>query len=344
MGAFLLVAFQARPARAGTICFCHATGSISNPFNTICTSNAGQQNGHTSHGDPDFGCGCGDNVCDPSDGETCGTCPQDCGACPACGDGNADEGEECGDPGTSPGTCTAPETCEGCRCVPPPPVCGNNDQELGEECDGTDNAACGNLGCTDQCECKRCGNGTVDSGEQCDNPNDPCCNADCTFNTGNECDDGQFCTENDACNGGACNGSPKTCDDGVQCTVDSCNETSDQCENPTSSCECRTDADCGDGNACTDEYCDTGTFTCVRADNSNPCDDGLFCNGKDTCGSGTCSVHAGDPCAAGGECADSCNEEKDSCNDPAGTVCKDDGNVCTDNECNGSGECVPTNN
>jgi hypothetical protein len=44
------------------------------------------------------------------------------------------------------------------------------------------------------------------------------------------CDDGLFCTVNDACDGaGACVALPNTCTDGVVCTVDSCSETMKLC-------------------------------------------------------------------------------------------------------------------
>ncbi|RLB53646.1 MAG: hypothetical protein DRI34_13115, partial [Deltaproteobacteria bacterium] len=79
-------------------------------------------------------------------------------------------------------------------------------------------------------------------------------------------------------------------------------------------------------------------------ENTAPCDDGLFCNGADTCSGGSCSLHDGDPCAGGPECADSCNETTDSCLLPAGTACSDDGNICTDDVCDGAGNCSHLNN
>jgi hypothetical protein len=46
------------------------------------------------------------------------------------------------------------------------------------------------------------------------------------------CNDGNFCSEMDQCNGaGACLGMAKDCDDGATCTVDTCNEGLDKCEN-----------------------------------------------------------------------------------------------------------------
>ena len=70
------------------------------------------------------------------------------------------------------------------------------------------------------------------------------------------------------------------------------------------------------------------------------CDDRLFCNGADSCGGGTCSVHAGDPCAGGSDCTDACSEARRDCFDAAGTSCTDDGNPCTGDVCSGAGTCV----
>jgi len=103
--------------------------------------------------------------------------------------------------------------------------------------------------------------------------------------------------------------------------------------------------DCSDGNGCTTDACDPGGASpdangCTHTNNSLGCDDGLFCNGMDTCGGGSCSVHAGDPCTAGTECNDACNETADDCFDLSGTPCTADASACTDDECDGAGACV----
>src|SRR6185369_4968057 len=94
-----------------------------------------------------------------------------------------------------------------------------------------------------------------------------------------------------------------------------------------------------DGNVCTDDRCN-GAGACVHAANTAPCDDQLFCNGSDTCSGGTCSVHAGNPCLAGGECNHTCSENPRTCAAPAGTTCSADANGCTDDICNGAGQCI----
>ncbi len=172
---------------------------------------------------------------------------------------------------------------------------------------------------------------------ECDDVNlctdDACVGGFCEYtNNTDSCDDGLFCNGADTCSGGNCSvhaGDP--CVGGSEC-ADSCNESADNCYDPAGTV-C-TD----DGNVCTDNECDGGG-SCVAYDNTDSCDDGLFCNGADTCSGGTCSVHAGDPCVGGSECADNCNEAADNCFDPAGTPCTDDGNVCTDDECDGAGTC-----
>jgi hypothetical protein len=121
------------------------------------------------------------------------------------------------------------------------------------------------------------------------------------------------------------------CDDGNNDDGDCCSAT---CTAEPSGQACP-----DDGNACTDDVCN-GMGACSHPTNSDPCDDGLFCNGTDTCAAGACSVHAGDPCAGGGDCSNSCNESADNCFDASGTSCTDDGNECTANECDGAGACV----
>ena len=181
--------------------------------------------------------------------------------------------------------------------------------------------------------CAPCGDGIVNPGEQCDDGNttdgDGCsgtCTAEtcyvcvgspsvCTLTDGTPCDDGLFCNGADTCQGGVC-----------------VNHAGDPCPGPD-----------GDGNCA--ESCDETTDSCTAPDpNGSACNDGLFCNGADQCDGGACTVHTGDPCAGGPECAHTCNEAADNCSDPGTTACTSDGNVCTDDHCNGAGVCIHTNN
>jgi concanavalin A-like lectin/glucanase superfamily protein len=87
-----------------------------------------------------------------------------------------------------------------------------------------------------------------------------------------------------------------------------------------------------------------GKCSCPFQSDGDPCTDGIFCNGPDMCSGGACTIHAGDPCIGGPECAHTCNEAGGNCFDPVTTGCTSDGNVCTDDHCNGSGACVHTDN
>jgi hypothetical protein len=61
------------------------------------------------------------------------------------------------------------------------PICGNNDQEAGEECDGTDDATCPGT-CQSNCSC--CGDLIIQpaAGEYCDGTNDAACPGNCQSN------------------------------------------------------------------------------------------------------------------------------------------------------------------
>lgn len=93
--------------------------------------------------------------------------------------------------------------------------------------------------------------------------------------------------------------------------------------------------ECDDGNNLSGDCCSP---TCTIDSNGTPCSDGVFCNGSDSCSSGVCSVHAGNPCPGpdgDGNCSESCDEGNASCTaaDPDETIC-DDGDSCTtDDHC-----------
>jgi hypothetical protein len=92
---------------------------------------------------------CGDGTC--NFGETCSTCPGDCGVCPpVCGDG----------------ACNGTETCSTCPgdCGVCPPVCGDG------VCNGTETC----ITCPGDCACPSCGDGTCNGTESCNS-----CPGDC---------------------------------------------------------------------------------------------------------------------------------------------------------------------
>jgi hypothetical protein len=76
-----------------------------------------------------------------------------------CGDGNADAGEQCGEPGLSPcaDSCT---TCQQCTCIPLPQSCGDGNVCGAETCESTADCGFGQI-CT-ACQCLTpgaCGSG-----------------------------------------------------------------------------------------------------------------------------------------------------------------------------------------
>ncbi len=89
---------------------------------------------------------CGDGECTSDMGETCAICPFDC--CPSCGNGVLQSGERCDTTqlngrtceffGYTGGTLACSNWCDFDfdGCTGPGPVCGNNEVEYGETCDG----------------------------------------------------------------------------------------------------------------------------------------------------------------------------------------------------------------
>ncbi len=285
--------------------------------------------------------GCGDGftagseACDDGNAVDTDACPSTC-TLPVCGDGFAETNVE----GCDDGNAVDGDGCD-TNCLET--ACGNDIVTSGEDCDTGANNGIGTCSAT----CTLCGNGTVSGSEECDDGNgvdiDGCTNrctvcGDSTVAAGETCDDGNL-TSNDGCDanctttrcGNGVVAGAETCDDGNRFGGDCC---SAGCgfDAPGASCA-------SDGNDCTADTCD-GAGTCGHAPTSGSCDDGIFCNGADTCSGGLCTQHAGDPCSAGSECADNCNEMADMCFEPSGTLCTDDGNSCTDDQCNGAGACA----
>lgn len=246
-----------------------------------------------------------------------------------------------------------------------------------------------------------CGNGVVDKGEECDDGNNltgDCCSPSCRFeapatactddNNGCTddvcnaaglcqhldnvlpCDDGLFCTVNDVCGAGQCNGVARDCSGAAdQCNDGICDEAKDRCTSPKPN-----GTACNDGNACTrtdkcragacvgsnpivcttadqcyDAVCDTSSGTCGNQPklNGTPCNDGDACTQSDTCVTGTCTGANPVVCNALDQChlPGTCDSTSGQCSQPLkvdGSTCND-GNACTQTDVCSAGGCVGAN-
>ncbi len=255
--------------------------------------------------------------------------------------------------------CTGEACSNGMTLFPDLPLDDPCDQDGGTVCDGAG-------------ACVECNNATQCSGaNQCEQD---VCNANAcgtqALGAGTGCNDGQFCTATDECNGmGSCVGFGSPCPgpDGDSNCSESCNEGTNSCDadDPAlSGCEdglfCTAGDTCdgagtcqGGGAACPgpdgdgdcSESCDEGADNCNADDPpGTTCTDGLFCTSVDQCNaSGTC-VGAGDPCPGAdgdGDCSEACNEFFNTCtsNDPNGSGC-DDGQFCTQTDTCSNGSCI----
>ncbi|HYC00491.1 MAG TPA: VWA domain-containing protein [Candidatus Limnocylindrales bacterium] len=201
-----------------------------------------------------------------------------------CGDGVAEDEEDCDDANTANGDCCS-STCEF--------------ETVGSSCTSDGNACT-----TDVCNATgTCLHNTI----TCAADGDPCtadtCDtaAGCNYPdaaNGTPCNDGQFCTATDGCVDGTCVGSGSPCGSTECQTV--CNEGNNTCADPQNT-PCTADSD-----VCTSEVCN-GSGACVSVFNTAPCDDGNECTGDDACLNGTCQGGAGDGCDDLDDCTiDSC--------------------------------------
>ncbi len=202
--------------------------------------------------------GCGSGTCEP--GESCSSCPADCGACPRCGDGACNGAETCADCPGDCGSCCGNGACdpsESCGSCPSDcgacPRCGDGD------CNGTENCT----SCPGDCgSC--CGDGTCDTGESCES-----CANDCGACT--RCGDG-VCDAIESCESceGDC-GTCGSCGDGI-CAI------GEGCESCTADCGlCNP---CGNGTCDEDESCGSCASDCGACiDDEEPADGGVADDG-----------------------------------------------------------------
>ncbi|GMV38815.1 MAG: hypothetical protein AMXMBFR64_05310 [Myxococcales bacterium] len=246
---------------------------------------------------------CGDGICSIG-GETCTTCPADCGSC--CGDGQCNKaagescvncGQDCGpcqctlgcDETTLPGCGTA--YCEDCVCAQSPYCCTVAwDLACGELC-GQCGMGCGGqsggLGCLENLK----GAGCADcSCEDCVCAHDPYC---CNNEWDSQCS--QACQV--VCQFG-CEGVAAACGDGVCSTGENCTNCYADCGECCGDGTCLGDESCGScpqdcGVCCGNGVCDAPTDNCQNC----PQDCGVCC------GNGVCDSALGEMC---GNCKQDC--------------------------------------
>jgi hypothetical protein len=274
-----------------------------------------------------------------------------------CGDGVLDAGEQCDDGNGVNGdccssTCTAEPNGQACNDLA---FCNGADTCSGGTCSAHAGSPCpgadGDGNCAESCS---------EIGDNCTAP-DP---------NGSLCTDGTFCDGPDTCSAGACSthaGNPCVGPDGDGNCSETCNEATDNCTAPdpdgtacndalfcngtdtcsAGACSVHSGSPCAgpDGDNNCSESCNETNDSCTAADpNGSACSDNVFCNGADTCSTGTCSGHAGNPCNGpdgDSDCSETCDESADDCaaNDPNGTAC-DDGIFCNGTDSCFAGACT----
>ena len=250
----------------------------------------------------------------------------------------------------------ADDVCNLYKCDPDTGECGPVPVEDGTLCDDEDP-------CSFASECEE-GICTGFDLDPCDDEN-PCTADGCEAGEGcfheaqdGDCDDGDFCTENDTCVEGFCAGAPVTCDDDNICTDDSCEpaagcvftENSMPCDDGSvcttvdicqgGSCTGTEQVVCEEENPCKAGKCDAETG-CYSVDLDASCDDADACTVDDICVAGECQPGVALECDDDNLCTD------DSCDPAAGCVFSpntepcEDGNACTDNDTCTDGKCLP---
>lgn len=179
-----------------------------------------------------------------------------------------------------------------------------------------------------------------DNGQYCDGAEvcDPL--LDCQPGTAPNCDDSVSCTV-DTCNEAtdACDHSPidAACSDGLYCNG------AETCD-PLDGCQAGTGPDCDDGIACTMDSCDESADDCAHTPTDAVCSDGDYCNGIETCDAlNGCEAGTPPTCDDGIGCTvDACDEVIDACTHLPDNGSCGDGAFCTGIEiCDPDAGCLP---
>ncbi len=263
-------------------------------------------------------CGGEPTDCGPVSGLcTLGVCDEDADACVAV---DAASGTSCddADPCTEGDLCDASGNCQGVAkdcseldtdCMLGVCNAGNCQGSVQEGISCEDDDVCTEMEqCNSAGECVWTWNSSAEecgcqSDGDCDNLSDGCNTGVCDVTlqeckkvplTGSlPCDDADPCTQDDACQGGACVGEPYSCDDGQPCTTDQCDgDGSCSAELLNGFClidgTCRSDSEPDPNNPC--QACLTTQSTSAwSAADGGACDDGDDCTNADSCSAGSCS-------------------------------------------------------
>jgi len=241
------------------------------------------------------------------------------------------------------GTCTGDRWCtvdglSDCdAAVPAEEVCNglddDCDEQWDEEVDCGDDNPCTNDYCDGEAGCANDPNwAPCDDGDAC-TENDACSDGTCAGAATLDCDDGNPCTD-DWCepdSGCVNDGNDDACDDGDPCTV------GDYCDD--GECTPGGSSPCEDGNECTDDSCDPLTG-CTYTANNHTCDDGNPCTTGDYCEAGACSAATEADCNDDNPCTDDGCDPDSGCYHEDNHIDCSDSNACTMNDVCEDGECV----
>ena len=237
--------------------------------------------------------------------------------------------------------CTEGDTCSGGDCTGIQVSCDDDNPCTGDLCDMESGCAFNPLPgvCDDGSNCTQgdtCMEGACVAGEPVQCPAGPCevtscdpVSGDCIgvpSPDGTSCEDGNLCTEEDACFGGICGGIEVSCDDGEFCTTDTC-DSGNGCEfTEESGALCTVEGVCGKG------LCQEGT--CVISEDEL-CDDENVCT-TDFCNETLGCIFLTNPqtvCDDEVDCTfDTCLPDQGCLHSPVGSAC-DDGSPCVSFVC-----------
>ena len=292
-----------------------------------------------------------------SDGTTCDADGSLCTQNDTCKKGGCIAGplKDCGADGDACNTAVCEKKTGGCAKTPKAKGVECDDGKFCTANDGCDGAGKCTPGAAKDCSSASdaCNTGV------CDETKNACATTPKAANT--TCDDGQYCTVNETCDGkGSCsNGKPKICQDNLNaCKAGFCDETGNTCSlkaapagtscndsdlcTQTDKCDaagvCQgTNPKTCAGDQCNSGVCDPKSGACGKKalGNGTKCNDADLCTQTDTCQLGVCKGANPKTCA-GDQCNDGvCKSTTGACGltpKTNGTACSD-GNECTARTC-----------